>query len=144
MLKISFNFNKLRHYNRTVDTFQMSLILNIFWSKYLIIYLYYIYKHLYHFLKDNFLCIMYNDFMHRIQKSLDYNLINMMYKLIQHFFYFLFYPKIIASTFTFSLSFHDYVFLYLLDFTSSTDDIRSQIPIQIFYFNCDFILRKIF
>ena len=35
---LRFNFNKLHHYNRIVDTFEMSIILNIFLSNYFIIY----------------------------------------------------------------------------------------------------------
>ena len=100
--KISFNFNKLRHYNRTVDTFQMSLILNIFLSKYFIIYLYYIYNHLHHCLKDNLLCIMYNDFMYRIQKSLDYNLINEVQVNTAYFFLFVL-PNILVLLLLFPL-----------------------------------------
>ena len=36
--KVRFTFNKLRHYNRIVDTFEMNPILNIFLFYYLIIY----------------------------------------------------------------------------------------------------------
>ena len=48
---LRFNFNKLHHYNHIVDTFEMSLILNIFWSNYFIIYHIYILQKYMYFLR---------------------------------------------------------------------------------------------